>query len=540
MKKRKATRNATRFLAVALLLTMLLSLAGCSATEKKDDTKEAKPTAEAIQEDTTDATDATEGKDNAGETSDVNTEQKDPNVPADQEEIDKALEESLKPTATPEPIPTTAPVEKMPTLEELIANSGNVGSTKDNFYMTVKFAADVAYEEDGMTIPMGVNIDAEMRGYEGSSYTKTYFAMTYLGKTEAEDVLEYMIADKDAGTATTYSYNNEEGQWYVSESLYIDSDDIDVSFITTDDIELDDLTEIVVTADDKYYYAEAKAVAGSETDGFGFTDSMGFGDFSTDTTIKFKFDKNTYALVSMDAVCVFDTENIDASALEEGISSMKIDDLIIHFELNTTPITVPNDVIKSAIEYSDYDDDIYTPVEPTEGAEDAIHKGWSAYYNSYNSKTGLFEMTIDDEYNTIDVTLNGKDNWYYDNQWSFGTYLAVRDDKICKDGPAYEVLYEDSDVKVNTTNSERAVADLLKKDYEEKYTSADIVPVTVNDRQCFVFESYRSKYSRTVSILQDIGFYTYVSIEIETEDLDTPMVSLAETFMLNFTYDGAQ
>lgn len=535
MKKRKATRNATRFLAVALLLTMLLSLAGCSATEKKDDTKEAKPTTEAIQEDTTDATDATEGKDNAGETSDVNTEQKDPNVPADQEEIDKALEESLKPTATPEPTPTTAPVENMPTLEELIANSGNVGSPKDNFYMTVKFAADVVYEEDDMTIPMGVNIDAEMRGYEGSSYTKTYLAMTYLGKTEAEDVLEYMIADKDAGTATTYSYNSEEEQWYVSESLYIDSDDIDVSFITTDDIELDDLTDIVITADDKYYYAEAKAVAGSETDGFGFTDGMGLGDFGTDTTIKFKFDKNTYALISMDAVCAFDTENMDASTLEEGISSMTMEDLVIHFELNTTPITVPDDIVKSALKEDDY-----TVTTPNDDEEDAIHRGWSSYFNSYNSETGVFKMTIDDDYNEISVTLNGKDNWYYDNQWSFGTYLAVRDDKICKEGPAYEVLYEDSNVKVNVDNTERAVADLLKNDYEERFTSTDIVPVTVNDRQCFIFESYRSKYNRTINILQDIGFYTYVSIEIETEDLDTPTVDLAETFLLNFTYDGVQ
>lgn len=531
-KKKRMTRIVSVALATILLLSMLVCVGGCSKADDADK-EESKPTTTVV--DTETGTEPTEKPSDAQTETPSGTDEVDPNVPADQGEIDKALEESLKPTATPEPTPITAPVEKMPTLEELIANSGNVGSPKDNFYMTVKFAADMVYEEDGMTLPMGLNIDAEMRGYEGSSYTKTYFAMTYLGKTEAEDVLEYMIADKDAGTATIYSYNSEEEQWYVSESLYIDSDEIDVSFITTDDIELDDLTEIVITADDKYYYAEAKAVAGSETDGFGFTAGMGLGDFGTDTTIKFKFDKNTYALVSMDAVCAFDTENMDASALEEGISSMTMEDLVVHFELNTTPITVPDDVIKSAIKEDDY-----TVTTPNDDEEDAIHRGWSSYFNSYNSETGVFKMTIDDDYNEISVTLNGKDNWYYDNQWSFGTYLAVRDDKICKEGPAYEVLYEDSDVKVNVDNTERAVADLLKNDYNEMFTSADIVPVTVNDRQCFIFESYRSKYNRTINILQDIGFYTYVSIEIETEDLDTPTVDLAETFLLNFTYDGVQ
>lgn len=530
MKKRKATRNATRFLAVALLLTMLLSLAGCSATEKKDDTKEAKPTAEAIQEDTTDTA---EGKDDVGETSDANAEQKDPNVPADQEEIDKALEESLKPTATPEPTPTTAPVEKMPTLEELIANSENVGSPKDNYYMTVKFAADIVYEEDGMTLPMGLTIDAEMRGYEGSSYTKTYLAMTYLGKTEAEDILEYMIANKDTGIATTYSYDSEEEQWYVSESMYIDSDDIDVSFITTDDIDLEDLTEIVITADDKYYYVEAKAVAGSETDGFGFTDGMGFGDFDTDTTIKFKLDKNTYALVSMDAVCAFDTENIDASAFEEGISSMTMEDLVIHFELNTTPITVPDDIIKSALKEDDY-----TVITP-ENDEDAIHKGWGSYYNSYNSDAGKLNMSVDDNYNEICITINGKDNWFFDNQWSFGTYLVVRDDSVVDDGPAYEVFYGESDIKVNA-NTERAVIELVGKDYDQICTSADVVPIVVNGKQAFYLQTRLTKYSRDICILQDIGLPYYVEIEIDTEDVNTSTHELVEKFLLNYTYDGAQ
>ena len=174
--------------------------------------------------------------------------------------------------------------------------------------------------------------------------------------------------------------------------------------------------------------------------------------------------------------------------------------------------------------------------EPQKGTPVSVHEGWSEYYDDYIDKTGKFTMTYGSDNKEIAVTLNGKDNWFYNNQWSFGTYLAVRDDSISDDSPAAEILYTDSNIKVNKKSNERALVYLLGADYMEDKTSADIVPIIVNDKQGYYLTIYESDWSREIVALQDVGFNTYVSIHIDTKDTSTETLKLVETYLLNFVY----
>jgi len=240
------------------------------------------------------------------------------------------------------------PVEELPTLKQLMERSITI-NTKENFCITLKFSSDVCYEQDGTTMDMGMSMDTEVLGYGGSTYTDTDVSMTYFGMTGEEKVLEYRIVDNEDGTIKTYSYNEEDNQWYVEDSLITEATSSTTIF-DIDDIVLDDLTDIVVTADGNYYYATATTVAGSETADLGLSDSMGYGDVPTTATLNFKFDKQTWELENMDFLCTFNTDEMSTDEMKSlGIKEMKMGDLVMKFSKNTTPIVVPEDIIHNAI-----------------------------------------------------------------------------------------------------------------------------------------------------------------------------------------------
>ena len=342
-----------------------------------------------------------------------------------------------------------------------------------------------------------------------------------------------------------YYYSTDDSAWYKTNPYgYIDVTGDD-SMIDTDTFDENDFSSIDVTADSMYYYVKAVAVAGSDTDGAAMLGELGLDDVSAETVYDITFTKADKKLVEIKLTCEFSSNLTSEELAEQGIKSMRISNFVLTMAPNTEAISVPADILTIAVLEDDYDssddygdsDSDYTDSWEN---EEAIHNGWSSYYNSYCDKTGTFVMTNPATYEEIPVTLNGTENWYFDNQWSFGTYLAVRDDAINTEGPAYEVLYEDSDVKVNMENFERATIYLLEKDYDENATSADIVPIVVNDRQAFYLVTRHTEWSRDIVILQDVGFKTYVGIEIETCDVNTEALRLVEKFLLNFVYDGAQ
>jgi len=353
-KKTKTTRITTSLLAVLIMSLMIFSVGSCGMSNKVDESDDAKPTAVFNQETTAAPTEASvDGQNNekaeSEQTESEQTAQNNPIVPADQVEIDKALqEEQRKPTSTPEPVPTTMPVEELPTLKQLMERSITI-NTKENFCITLKFSSDVCYEQDGTTMDMGMSMDTEVLGYGGSTYTDTDVSMTYFGMTGEEKVLEYRIVDNEDGTIKTYSYNEEDNQWYVEDSLITEATSSTTIF-DIDDIVLDDLTDIVVTADGNYYYATATTVAGSETADLGLSDSMGYGDVPTTATLNFKFDKQTWELENMDFLCTFNTDEMSTDEMKSlGIKEMKMGDLVMKFSKNTTPIVVPEDIIHNAI-----------------------------------------------------------------------------------------------------------------------------------------------------------------------------------------------
>ena len=116
--------------------------------------------------------------------------------------------------------------------------------------------------------------------------------------------------------------------------------------------------------------------------------------------------------------------------------------------------------------------------------------------------------------------------------------MAVDDPEISDYAPAYEVDYGDSCVSV-TNNLERAMAELVTRDYTETKGMSDVVPIVCNGKQCFYLDisSYDNVYSYIV--FQDIGMESYVEIAIITYDDSDPM-TVIQKFLLDFSSNQGQ
>lgn len=529
MKKRKTfVRGVSFMLSIIMILSMMVAMTGCGMSDKKTTTEIPTPSESVTSSDTT--TPST-GEQNAKPTTLPTTE--------------PTVESTTAPTTTPKPTPTP---EVLPTFGELVAATKNRGLDLDsNYYRYIAFGYNVtAVADDNGASLMGITISSEETAYKGSLYTISNMSINYLGTTEAMYEKSYKLFNTADSTMYDYTYDKENDVWYKTDPyLYIDATEGDET-VSASDWNEDNFSNVEVTADTEAYHVSAVAVTGTGTDLGAMFSELGLTSSGAETIYNFTFDKETKELEEVKVTCTLNDISAEELA-EQGIETIEIDDLVMIMRPNSIPIEVPADIVATAISEEEYDETyLYKDGDDLglgEGTEDewtedeeAIHEGWSSYYNSYSDTIGTFIMYDLDAYTEIPVTLNGQDGWYFDNQWSFGTYLAVRDDNISTGSPAYEVLYEDSDVQVNYDNFDRAIMHLLNEDWNELTVSDDVVPIVVNDRQAFYLVIDDNEYGREIVILQDVGFDTYVGISIETYDIETDILKIVEKFLLNFTY----
>lgn len=146
------------------------------------------------------------------------------------------------------------------------------------------------------------------------------------------------------------------------------------------------------------------------------------------------------------------------------------------------------------------------------------------------------ELEWEQESGMVTIFLNGKDNWYYDNSWSW-VELLVDDPAVNPDG-AYEVQYD----QVYKEISEMTNDDLLEEiaGYGSKATINDVMTFTCNGRTCYYYVDTQWKYWKDVFVLQDIGGKNFLKIEIRINDEDmtneeahTNALKYIEMFVLN-------
>lgn len=531
MKKRRTfIRGVSFMLSIIMVLSMMVAMTGCGMSDKKTPTETPTPSESVTPSDT--ATPSTDEQ---------NTE------PTTLPTTEPTVEPTIESTVTPEPTPTPTP-EVLPTFGELVAATKNRGLDLDsNYYRYIAFGynATAVVDDNGTSFEKGIIISSEETAYKGSSYTIFDMSISYLGTTEAMYEKSYKLFNTADSTMYDYTYDKENDVWYKTDPyLYIDATEDDET-VSASGWNEDNFSNVEITADTEAYYVSAAAVAGTDADLDAMLGELGLTSSNAETIYNFTFDKETKELEEVKVTCTLNDISAEELA-EQGIETIEIDDLIMIMRPNSTPIEVPADIVATAISEEEYDETyLYKDGDDLglgEGTEDewaedeeAIHEGWSSYYNSCSDATGTFTMYDLDTYTEIPVTLNSQDGWYFDNQWSFGTYLAVRDNNISTDSPAYEVLYEDSGVQVNYDNFDRAIMHLLNEDWRELTVSDDVVPIVVNDRQAF-YLVIDNEYGREIVILQDVGFDTYVGISIETYDIETDILKIVEKFLLNFTY----
>lgn len=546
LRSKNFVRGISFFLVMAMVLSMMVAMTGCGKQDgdtKGNNTETVEPTKEISPNDSKtpnkdkhelDKEDTTVEPTGEPSTEPTNSPRPDAPIPDNQKEKDEEYAQQVgkkDPEATAEP--TTEPTEEpLPTLDELLKANRDEDSVLDtNYKIHMAFGYKMTGVEDGEEATVEIAADINAISYENNSYNKMYLKMNYMGFDEEMNEESYSIITGE-NEMREYIYSAPEDAWYYNDTYYIDASG-DEGILDTDGLIAEDFDKVEVTVEDNMYVVTAVAVAGTDIDGSTMMSSFGFDGLNSTSNYTFKFDKKTMDLIGIYVTCTFDID--EESMKAEGITSAEVSDFVLTFEPNNEPVVIPEDIVSNAValEYSE-------SVTPPDEDEDELHKGWGNYYNSYKDETGKFTMTYGPDEVEVPVTLNGKENWFFDNSWSFGTYLAVKDNSIAKDEPAHEVYYGSSKVTVNNENTERVVMALLANDYEEKLTSADIVPIIVNDRQGFYLVSYQSDWSRTINVLQDIGFNKYVSIDISTNDTKTDTLKIVEMFLLNFVYDGAQ
>ncbi len=457
------------------------------------------------------------------------------------------------PTATTAPTPTTEPTptatmaptataalveteqeepvvtETVPTLQELLAFNADMQNLSRNYKADIKLAFAAEFEGDGFTAELSMKMLGETLSYENVSYSDTSVDMSFFGVEEKTNEKQYIVIDEENNTSTEYTFSAEDDAWYKTESGYFGDGALDNSMMGDfSNMDTDEFSVVETTTDDENIYITATVSPDLDLEAMDMFSELGLEDMEFGISCNFVFDKETHAFVSMELICEY-SDLISEELKENGVKSISIDEFVIKFMSNTTPVSVPEDVIANALEEDDYDWNIDTD------EEESIHEGWGSWYNGYCEETGEFPMYYNGE--EIKVSLNGQENWYFDNSLSTIAQLAVRDDSVSDYGPAYEVSYSNSWCMVDG-DMQSAKDYLMEYDFEGTHTDDEIVPLVVNGKQCFCFVAYETEFYRSINILQDIGFDEYVEISISTDDVETDVLELAGKFMLNFVYDG--
>ena len=169
----------------------------------------------------------------------------------------------------------------------------------------------------------------------------------------------------------------------------------------------------------------------------------------------------------------------------------------------------------------------------------SIPEEWGWQYEDYYDKAGELFITQPDEagnYNNYTLVIDRKENWFFHNIGQ--CELAVKDDNISKSGPAHEVMYNTIYKQEYNGEAEptKDVINLLLSEYAREKKVEDIVSITVNGKQVFYVETNCWDELRVFYILQDIGLEDFVSIDIETYDMETEAGEFIKQFLLDDNY----
>lgn len=415
------------------------------------------------------------------------------------------------PTSTPTPTPTPTEV-PMPTFEELV-NANKDGL--ENKITSIKFSYCVESPEFGK-VSMGMDVTEE--SYDNISHSYGTVSYGFAGIESSEPTNTYTVDDFDTHLRTEYECQ-EDGSWLKSTYAYFELEDEESEDALDNPFE--SLFDAVVTADDNFYYVKGD-FKGEDVEGL--LDGLGMGDSGMSAFCEMRFNKNDKKIV--DITIAFKLGEIKS---EEG--TVSIDEFAISVKQNTTPIVIPEEVLAAK---SEYDVDINIDIDDSdEEDEDALHPQWGKWYNEYKDTYGEFIYYDEVTDRDIPVTLTGQEGWWFDNQYTYSTYVVVEDTSVCTDEPAYEVGYTMSDIKVNTENAERVVAYLLTTDYSQKKTSADIASFICNGKYGYYIVDDSWTYSKEITVLQDIGVGYYLEITIDTSDIKTDALTIIQKFLLN-------
>lgn len=527
-----------KVLLLLLVLVFSITVGGCEHSQK--DNQDNSTTQVEVQEET--STNITD-KD---ETSDVKTEDTSDNSQTP-EAASTPTEAAPTPTqeATPTPteaVPTpTEAAKTLPDFEELVAHLEASNYLDTNFKANIMFGCDAEITAEGLSMDFGMEMNIGTVSYDDTSYTESYAVVNMFGVKEEMIEKTYTINNHDTKTATVYSYEDPDEGWI---TYNIDYNVPEIDGIDTDfnEIELSMFKNIDIKAEGNTIVVTAVADSNELADMMEVTEMFGIDENTEGLKLYYvmTFDADSYDLMNIEITCNL-SEVITKGVVDENNMMINdISDMIIIFEPNFVPVEVPDEVKQNAkkmddeqnTSYNDFDNDV---IDNESIGKEVLHKGWSDFYNTYSDSKGEFPVYVNND--EVNITVSGKDNWFFDNTLNSATYVAVRDDSVNTYRPAYEADYSDSYLKVNLESIERVLVRLLSADYDQNCTSADIKQLTINGKACYYLVTSRNTWGTDICVLQDIGTDDYIEINIQYngEDLNVDAAKLVQMFALDIS-----
>lgn len=278
--------------------------------------------------------------------------------------------------------------QKQPTAEELI--SGAWGSESlSSIDMGMKMKVDANIDMSGFggssasgtaTMNMALTMDVNLKATEEVAYAEGSMDATLFGVSMSQPLKAYLVQSGD-DSQVSYTWNEEDSLWYKSEeetetgniadmfsadSLQALDSTIFESF-ELQEPKKDDTVYTVTGLVDYNKMSDTLGVGDTAMQGIMSQDGFDMSDVKFNTTMV--FDKETKLCKSIDFALASEGEEAEGTFKEFGIT------LVIN-QLNGVEVTVPQDVLDSAVEPSslDYDiipnngDDTATTEESTEQA----------------------------------------------------------------------------------------------------------------------------------------------------------------------------
>ena len=244
---------------------------------------------------------------------------------------------------TPTEVPVEPEIETLPMLEQLLASNSDRSNLNENFKSGVNLVANIDFGEERISIKMfGENLS-----YEDVAYADVSAQMEYAGAVETQTEKQYQIYGTD-GMITEYTFSPVENVWYKSD--YYDTEDgEDVGLVRRiSEMSADDFSVVETTSDEENIYITAIPDPYYAMSGKTLFSGLGIGDMEFSGLCKFVFDKETQEFVRVEFA--FECDNrVTEDMKENGITSISVDEFTVVFQPNTTPVTVPDEVVVNAV-----------------------------------------------------------------------------------------------------------------------------------------------------------------------------------------------